>query len=204
MRKQPLNTKGFAPLVLLIAVAAVLVVGGGGVYVYHQNHKAKPTAVSNNTSSTKTSTQTSKSSTTSGTSAATTQGTYLDLTQEGVKFLLSSSVSDATYAPYVSPISGGTAYGLSTQKLENSGAAGDCTAEYGPLGTISVGTTAPDQVGTQTPMTPDNKTMFLIAGKYYYYEPPQDPAMCSAFTDAVTQTYQQAIAQSFASLQADN
>jgi hypothetical protein len=40
MRTTSLNNKGFAPLLLLVAVVAVLVVGGG-VYVYRQNHKAK-------------------------------------------------------------------------------------------------------------------------------------------------------------------
>ena len=64
MRRKPLNTKGFAPLALVITVAAVLVIGGAGAYVYHRNHKSKTSAVSDNAASTKTSTQTSKSSTT--------------------------------------------------------------------------------------------------------------------------------------------
>jgi uncharacterized protein (UPF0333 family) len=71
MRKQSLNTKGFAPLALLIAVAVVLVVGGSGVYVYNKNHKAKTPVATKSTSSTKASTQTSKGSTSSGTAAAT-------------------------------------------------------------------------------------------------------------------------------------
>lgn len=62
MTKVSLNNKGFAPLLLLVGVAAVLVLGGGGAYVYHKNHKPKaPVAVT--TTSTKTSTQTSKSTT---------------------------------------------------------------------------------------------------------------------------------------------
>jgi hypothetical protein len=207
MSIKSLNPKGFAPLFLLVGVAAVLIVGGSGAYVYHKNHKAKTVATTNTSAST--STQTSKGNATSGTSTATTQGTYLDLTQEGVKFLLSDSVSDAVYAPYVSPDPGTTAYGISTNKLQNGGGAGDCTAAYGPLGTISVSATAPkstlgSDIGNGPAMTPDNKTLFLIGGKYYHYVPPQDPAMCSSFSDAVTATYQQAIAQSFESLQADN
>jgi hypothetical protein len=69
MSIKSLNAKGFAPLLLLVGVAAVLVVGGSGAYVYHKNHKPKAAATTN--ASAKTPTQTDKSSTTSGATLAT-------------------------------------------------------------------------------------------------------------------------------------
>lgn len=205
MKTHSLNAKGFGAVEVLLALVVLVVVAAGGAYVYHKDHKTKA-PVSSSTGTTSTS-KTGKTSTSS--KPATTQGTYLDLTQEGVKFLLTDSVSDAVYAPYVSPVPGSAVYGLSTQKLQNAGGKGDCTAAYGPLGTISVSTTPPKSTlgpnpGDTPAMTPDNKTVFLIGGKYYHYEPPQDTGMCNSFSDAETATYQQAIAQSFMSLQADN
>jgi Tfp pilus assembly major pilin PilA len=58
MPKNSLNTKGFGLIGVLVLIVALAVVAGGGVYVYHQNHKAKTTA-STTTSHTSTSGKTS-------------------------------------------------------------------------------------------------------------------------------------------------
>jgi hypothetical protein len=61
MRMKTLDTKGFAPMVLLIAAVAVLVIGGSA-YVYHQDHKTTTTVAN---------TRASKNSVSTSTSAAT-------------------------------------------------------------------------------------------------------------------------------------
>jgi hypothetical protein len=42
MHKKPLNSKGFGLVEVLLVVVALVVVAAGGIYVYHQDHKAKP------------------------------------------------------------------------------------------------------------------------------------------------------------------
>jgi len=194
MSRQRSNQTGFGIIGIAIAVVAVVVLSGTG-YVAYKAHK-KPTSDVSTTGSNSTGSAQTTTTNTSTAATITPQGTYLDLTQVGVKFLLSSSVSDAVYAPYYAPSSdGATVFGISTQSVTSASTASSCSASHGLLGVISVTTTAPMKLvppNGEAPMTPDNKTLFLIGNKYYQYIAPQ-----------IT-TDQQAVEQSFATLQSDS
>jgi hypothetical protein len=197
---------GFAAI-LMVAVLVTIGVAGTGYLVYNAHNKKS--LVSSDTTTSGTTPAEKTRSTSAGTAATVTpQGTYLDFKDVGVKMLLSSSVSDAVYAPYHNPNSeGATVYGISTQSIINASSDVGCTAASGPLGIVSVNSTAPKQLdgsGGFKQLTPDNKTLFLIGGKYYQYMAPQNIG-CSGgqVTDAQIQAAQKAFEQSFASLQPD-
>ena len=97
MRWKPLNPKGFAPLVLVIATAAVLVVGGAGAYVYHRDHKTKTTATSMSSGNSSASTSKSSSSNTSSANSGSSTTAYLTISQWGVRTPYSGT--DITTSP---------------------------------------------------------------------------------------------------------
>lgn len=208
MGKKYNSQAGFGALGVLVAVVAVLVIGGSGYLVYRAHHKNS--ATSDSTTATSSATPVATTSTTMGTAATVTQqGSYLDIKEAGVKFLLGSSVTDTTYAPYYSPSSdGATVFGLSSQAITSAGSnAVACSASHGTLGIIRVTTSAPTELAPPNGnkvMTPDNKTLFEIGGKYYQYIAPQNAATCGTVSPAQVEADQQVVAQSFTSLESDS
>ena len=143
------------------------------------------------------------------TAAVTTaQGSYLDLSKLGVELPLSSSISDAVYAPFNVSTDGAQSYGISTLSLMNASSDPGCQPAAGPLGIIVVTTAAPDTLtptGAVAQLAPDNKTLFKFGSTYYHYVPPQNDACIGGSASTTTVNSEQtALAQSFTSLAADS
>lgn len=206
MTRQDTNL-GFSIVEALLILVVIGILGFTGWYVYHvrqtadKNHSAAANAT--------VPTYKKKIDTKAKTAAPPVpQGTYLDFKEVRVKMLLSSSISDAVYAPVNNSLStdGAVAvFGLSTRSIEDAGS--NCDASNGPLGLVRVTATAPMRLvppNGEAPMAPDNKTLFLIGSKYYQYIAPQDFVECGTVSTAQFEANQQAFEQSFASLQSDS
>jgi uncharacterized protein (UPF0333 family) len=142
MGKLSLNTKGFAPLILLAAVAAVLVVGGTGVYVYHKNHKAQTPASVSTTAKNTVSGSNSKSSTGTNsntstvTSTPTTDASMFKVSQLGIEIInVPASIQDLTDSVVDGSDSTSTGVTFSTQSLSN--LSSSCTADNGGFGSLT-------------------------------------------------------------------
>jgi uncharacterized protein (UPF0333 family) len=175
MQKHSLNTKGFAPLalVLIVLVAAVLV--GGGAYVYHQNRKAKP--VSDVTSHTNTSSaQTTKSTTTP-------KQNYFAIKEWGVEAPYNGSQT-FTYTISASNNGVGTATFNSTQ-LTQAAQVPSCTKDGGggKILRAQAGTTIYGP-GSQT-LVQNLPNVKQVGNYYYWYEPNQDSESCGASTNSL-------------------
>jgi hypothetical protein len=73
MKKVSLNQKGFGLVGALIALAVLVVLGGAGAYVYHRDHKTKPTTSNDNQSTQTTSNNSTQTNNNNNSSASTTK-----------------------------------------------------------------------------------------------------------------------------------
>ena len=111
--------KGFTAIEGLLIAIIVLMIGFIGYYVYHsqqQANKTLNTAQADNASTPSTKTSSSTSST------KTAQVSYLDVKQLGIKFQLSSKISDAYYA-----VDSNGYYRFSVHSFDNNSALAGCT-----------------------------------------------------------------------------
>jgi hypothetical protein len=196
---------GISTVAIVIAVVAVAVLGGGGYLAFKAHSKTPVSAVSTSSAPVTPAETAAIDQTTKST--LTPQGAYLDLAQAGVKIALNKSVNDAVYESSSNPPSGGSAFGISSQSIMQADNGNvECSAAHGPLGTISITSTPPMELvppNGEKPMTPDNKTLFKVGNKYYQYIAPQEFINCGSVSSTQVEAAQQAVAQSFVSLQSD-
>jgi hypothetical protein len=134
------------------------------------------------------------------------KGNYLDFREIGVKLLLNSSISNATYAPFnVVSTDGSRSFGISTKSIIENAGNKACTAAFGPLGLVIATTNPTVSAGASTtPLIVNHKTVFKFGDTYYEYVPPQGIG-CSGGKVSLSQVEvdQSAFAQSFVSLELD-
>lgn len=193
MQKKITNTKGFATVELLIAVAVVLVLGVAGVLVYNQQHKTKAPVSTSTTTNTKAET----SKTTDATTKTNKTG-YYTIKEWGVEAPYNGDQT-LTYAVKADQSNPGVEMAVfNSSQLTQSAQLPDCTADGGGgiIARAQAGTTV---YGGDSPTLVQNFPGTKKVGDYYYwYEPNQDSQSCGASTaslQAALQTYVKSLDQ---------
>lgn len=167
--ERPRNRQsGFSTVGILVACLVVVALIGVGVFVYQHNRTALTNAAGG--------TQTSQQTTNTTTQQTATTGSYLTITEWGVKLPLSSSISDAYYV--VNPSSWKDPDGLPSQvwlgrkSFTNASCnpANNNEGQRGAIGSIlRVPPTEQDQVTGQL-LTQKYPNGVTVNGYYYAYQ----------------------------------